>query len=898
MATRPAVDVALRDGSSVHVRPVEPADVEALETFLEGLSPESRWFRFFSAGADLHEMARWSAGADGTEGDGLVVTAGRDGPVVGHARYTLLGADSAEIAFATDDAWHGRGIATILLAHLAQTASARGIHEFVATVLPENHKMIGVFRDSGFAVSVRSAPDALEIVMPTELDEAGRARFADRDRRAAVSAMAHVLRPSSVVVVGASRRAGSVGRDVLDGLLAGGFTGAVHPVNPRADEIAGIRAHRRVGDVGEPVDLALLAVPAEAVCGVARECAAAGVRALVVLSAGFAERGETGRARQEELLRICRDGGMRLVGPNCLGVINTDPAVRLTAMLGAPAPPPGTIAFASQSGAFGITALEQARARALGISSFVSLGNKADLSGNDVLQFWEQDDRTEVVLLYLESVGNPRRFGAIARRLATGKPVAIVKSARTAAGRRASASHTGALLAASEDKVDALFAHAGVIRTETLAELFDVAAVLADQPLPGGRRVGIVTNAGGPGTVCADACVSAGLRVEPLAASTRERLLAILPADATPANPVGLDAPARPQEFRATVEALADDLALDALIVIFARPMDADPAAVAAAIRDGAHVARERGKPVLVVDLGRHGARPELESDAGRVPSFAAPEEAARALGHVAAHARRRARGPDEPPALEGIDSDGAAAVVARRLAAGGGWLPPADADALLRAYGVPVLWSRVVSSPRAAGHAAAEHGGPVAVKAVAPDVPRKADAGAVVLDVRGRTAAERAAREVAAALAGLGHVAEGFVVQAMAEPGIEMLVGVTADDRFGALVACGAGGRALELLGDVEVRLAPLSRREAAEMVRGLRMYGVLTDRRGGPPADVAALEDVVVRIAALAAAHPEIAEVDGNPVIVSAAGAAVADSRVRLAPPPAAEPFAALQT
>jgi acyl-CoA synthetase (NDP forming)/RimJ/RimL family protein N-acetyltransferase len=898
MATRPAVDVALRDGSSVHVRPVEESDVDLLETFLEGLSPESRWFRFFSAGADLREMARWSAGADGTEGDGLLVTAGREGAVVGHARYTLLGGDSAEIAFATDDAWHGRGIATILLGHLAQTARARGIHEFVATVLPENHKMIGVFRDSGFAVSVRSAPDALEIVMPTELDEAGLARFEDRERRAAVSAVANVLRPSSVAVVGASRRVGTVGRDLLDGLLAAGFTGAVHPVNPQADEIAGLPAHPRVGDLPGPIDLALLAVPAAAVGEVARECADAGVRALVVLSAGFAERGETGRARQEELLRICRDGGMRLVGPNCLGVANTDPAIRLAATIGAPAPPPGAVAFASQSGAFGITALEQARRRSLGISSFVSLGNKADLSGNDVLQFWEQDDRTEVVLLYLESFGNPRKFGAIARRLAARKPVAIVKSARTAAGRRASASHTGALLAASEDKVDALFAHAGVIRTDTLQELFDVAAVLSEQPPPAGRRVGIVTNAGGPGTVCADACVTAGLRVDPLAEATLERLAAILPTGATPANPVGLDAPALPEEFLATVEILAADDALDALIVIFARPMDADPAAIAAAIRDGAEAARERGKPVLAVDLGRHRARPELRSAAGRVPSFSAPEEAARALGQVTAHARGRARGPAEPPALDGIDADGAAAVVARGLAAGGGWLAPADAEALLRAYGIPVLWSRVVASPSAAGHAAAEHGGAVAVKAVAPDVPRKSDAGAVVLDVRGRTAAERAAREVTAALAGLGHATEGFVVQAMAEPGVEMLVGVTADDRFGALVACGAGGRALELLGDVEVRLAPLSRREATGMIRELRMYGVLTDTRAGPAADVAALEDVVVRVAALADAHPEIAELDGNPVIVSAAGAAVVDSRVRLAPPPAAEPFAALRT
>ncbi|HSD80244.1 MAG TPA: acetate--CoA ligase family protein, partial [Solirubrobacteraceae bacterium] len=576
---------------------------------------------------------------------------------------------------------------------------------------------------------------------------------------------------------------------------------------------------------------------------------------------------------------------------------NTAPTVRLAAVVDGPVPPAGRIAFASQSGAFGIAALEEARARGVGISSFVSLGNKADLSGNDVLQYWEQDDGTDVVLLYLESFGNPQKFGAITRRLARRKPVAIVKSARTAAGVRAAASHTGALLAAAERSFEALFAHAGVIRVETLADLFDVGALLAAQPLPPGDRVAIVTNAGGPGTVCADACVSAGLLVDPPSAGTRKRLRAVLPPQVNPANPVDLDAPAGPGDYRAALDVLLGDDDVDAAVAIIARPLEPDPDDVAVAVREAAAAARDAGKPVLAVLLGRTGSPAALAADGFGVPSYPTPEEAARALGHARRHARRRALPVQPSQALADVDADAASAVVARALAAGGGWLAPAEAEALFRAYGVPVLWSRVVGSPHAAGRAAAEAGGPVAVKAVAPDIPHKADVGAVLLGVEGAAAGVRAAREVAAALERLGRPHDGYVVQTMAPAGVEMLVGVSADPRFGPLVACGAGGPAMELLGDVQVRLAPLSPAEADEMVRSLRTFPLLDGHRGAPVADVAALVDVVVRVAALAAAHPEIAEVDCHPVLVSARGAVVADSRVRIEPPPPPAPFPALR-
>ena len=409
------------------------------------------------------------------------------------------------------DHWQGRGIATLLLAQLAEAAAAEDVRQFTAVVLTSNRKMIGTFRDSGFPVEVRTRPGELKVTFPTTLTEDGRRRFEERERTAAVAAVEHVLQPRSVAIVGASRRPGSIGAAVMANLVAGGFTGPIYPINPHASTIEGLPAYASLREVPETPELAVVGVPAAQVVDVARDCAAAGVGALVVLSAGFSEVGEAGEQRQRELVAVCRAAGMRLVGPNCLGVINTDPGVSLNASFAPGAPPPGRVGFASQSGAFGIAALDLARTHGIGLSSFVSAGDKADLSGNDFLQYWEADERTDVIALYLESFGNPAKFGRIARRITARKPVIVVKSGRSAAGQRAASSHTGALLAAADTTVDALFRHAGVIRTDTVGEMFDVAAVLSRQPLPRGNRVAIVTNAGGPAILCTDACEADGL---------------------------------------------------------------------------------------------------------------------------------------------------------------------------------------------------------------------------------------------------------------------------------------------------------------------------------------------------------------------------------------------------
>ena len=882
-------DIALRDGSTVHVRPASPEDIERIECFLGDLSDEARSFRFFSAATDIGQMARLFTETLG--GMSLLAVTSDDGKVVGHGQYFPDGNGGAEVAFAVADHWQSRGIATLLLAQLAEAAAAEGVRQFTAVVLTSNRKMIGTFRDSGFPVDVCAQPGELKVTFPTSLTEDGRRRFEERERTAAVAAVEHVLQPSSVAMVGASRRPGSIGAAVMANLVAGGFTGAIYPINPKAEAIDGLPAYASLRDVPEAPELAVIGVPAAQVVQVARDCATAGVAALVVLSAGFSEVGEAGEQRQRELVTVCRAAGMRLVGPNCLGVVNTDPALSLNASFAPGTPPPGRVGFASQSGAFGIAALDLARTHGIGLSSFVSAGDKADLSGNDFLQYWETDERTDVIALYLESFGNPAKFGRIARRVTAHKPIIVVKSGRSAAGQRAAASHTGALLAAADTTVDALFRHAGVIRTETVGEMFDVAALLSRQPLPRGKRVAIVTNAGGPAILCTDACEAGGLVVEPLAEATRTVLGAALPAEASVANPVDMIASASAADYERALEAVLDDPDVDSVIAIFVRPLATRAADVVSAIRAVAASRLTHAKPVLAVFLGPDTPASVQEG----VPLFESVEEAARSLAHATRYAEHRSAPPDPPDPTPAADGDEVAALIADGLVAGGGWMSPASAEALLRSVGLPVAESRSAATPSDVRLAAEELGGPVALKAIGPGLLHKSDLGAVRLDLTA-AGAERAAVEMCSSLTAAGVAPEEFLLQRMAPSGPELIVGVVGDPRFGPLVAVGAGGTTAELIGDVQVRLAPVGPREAASMLRELRTFPLLDGFRGAPRADVGAVEDIVTRVAVLAAAHPEIAELDCNPVVAGPDGAVIVDARIRLAPPPARAPVGAL--
>jgi acetyl coenzyme A synthetase (ADP forming)-like protein len=888
--TEAETDVALRDGSTVHVRPARREDRDAIRVFLGAVSKDAIWFRFFSM-ANLDLAADWAANVDYRDRFGLVVETGPARQVIAHATYVRDG-DRAEVAFLVSDAWQGRGIATILLAHLAERAASQGISTFVAEVLPSNHKMTTVFRDSGFAAEVRRTPDVIQVEFPTSLSPEAAARFADRDRTASVAAVTSVLAPRSVVVVGASRRGGTVGGELLNNIVHGGFTGSLYAVNEHGGVIHGVEAHRSVSELPAPVDLAVVVVPAQRVVPVARDCIAAGARAMVVISAGFAEIGGEGTERQRELLELCRAAGVRLVGPNCLGVLNTQPSVQLNATFMPHQATPGPIAFLSQSGGLGIAIIEVATRLGVGLSSFVSVGNKADLSSNDFLQYWEQDAPTSVALLYLESFGNPRKFARVARRFSYAKPVVAVKSGRSAAGQRGTASHTGALLAASDVTVDALFAQAGVIRTDSLSEMFDVAAFLSKQPVPAADRVAIVTNAGGPGIVCADACQAAGVRVPEPSVALGALLAAHLPYAASVANPIDMIATASADDYARVIASVAESGEFDAILAIFVPPLVTEAADVGDAIRRTASAHPDCA--IAAVFMTAEGPPLQLSADGMSVPGYQFPEEAARAVAHAARYGAWRARPAGVAETADPETVAAGAAVIGAELSRGPGWMGPEAVEDLLTVHGISQAPARVVRSVSAAVTAARVLGWPVALKAVAPGLVHKRDAGAVATSLRTAAELRRAAKAMRASVSAAGYEVRGFVVQPMISDGVELIVGMVQDASFGPVVACGAGGTNTELISDVSVRITPVTDRDAADMLRALKLYPMLTGYRGSAPCDTGAVERLLTRMSAMVTAHPEIAELDCNPVIARPDGAIVADARVRLhePEPPRPEP------
>jgi len=887
-------DVLLRDGSTVRVRPVRATDEPAIRAFLETISPESIAFRFFGM-PDLSWVTAWAIDVDYADRFALVAESGTPRSIVAHAAYVREDEDRAEVAFLVADAWQGRGISTILLAHLAGLAEQHGISTFTAQVLPANHRMIEVFRESGFPVDMRSTPDAIEIELPTSLSLDALARFEERERSAAVAAVRSVLEPRSVAVIGASRRRGTVGGEILHNLLAAEFNGPVYAVNEQTDVVQSLPAYRSVGEIPGGVELAVVVVPAKRVVGVARECAAAGVRAMLVISSGFAEIGEDGARRQRELLEVCRDAGIRIVGPNCLGALNTASDIRLNATFAPHPAASGRVAFMSQSGGLGIAIIEAAGRLGFGLSSFVSVGNKADLSGNDLLRYWEQDPGTDVALLYLESFGNPGKFARIAPRFARRKPLLAVKSGRSSAGARATSSHTGALLSASDVTVDALFEQAGVIRTDTLHELFAVASLLTTQPVPRGDRVAIVTNAGGPGIMCADACQAGGVGVPELPSAVQAALAGFLPAGASLRNPIDMIATASAEDYRRTLLTLIEAQACDAILVIFVPPLVTAASDVATAIREVADT--EPPVAIAAVFMTSEGSPPELRSGSTRVPGYEFPEDAARAVALAAKHGRWRARPVRQSPQPPDTRPVQAAAIISEELSRGSGWLRPGRVAALLDCYGLPLIATRIVADADQAIAAAAELGVPVAIKASAPGLLHKTDAGGVKLGLEGADNVRAAAAEIEATLARTGHRLDGLIVQPMAPAGVELIVGVVNDHSFGPVLACGAGGTTAELIKDVAVRITPVGETGAREMIGSLQTFPLLDGYRGAPRCDLAAIEDVLVRVSALVEAHPEIVELDCNPLIAGPDGAVIIDARVRVEAAPAPAPMPSLR-
>jgi acetyl coenzyme A synthetase (ADP forming)-like protein len=888
-----SVDIALKDGSTVHVRPVRAQDREGIQSFLQSMSPESLYFRVFGI-PNLERLADWSVDVDYSDRYGIVVTRGPEDSIVGHAAYIRTGERQAEIAFEVSDHLQGHGIATLLLAHLAGVAARHGISSFVAEVMPSNRKMIEMFRTSGFPVSQRTVESTVMVELPTSLSEETLEAFEIREQKAAIEALRSFLAPSTVAVVGASRRRGSVGAEILDNLLKGGFNGAIYPVNPHARAVSGVPAYASVGQVPEQVDLAVIVVPAEGVLDIARECAAAGVRALLVISAGFAERGGDGTSRQQELLEVCRAAGARLIGPNCLGVLNLDPEVALNATFAASRPPAGKIGFLSQSGGLGIALIEAADRLRLGLSTFVSVGNKADISGNDLLEYWEHDPATDVILMYLESFGNPRRFARIARRVSASKPILVVKSGRSPAGARATSSHTGALVSASDVQVDALFRQAGVIRADSIGELLDTAALLVSQPAPRGDRIGIVTNGGGPGILCADTCQAEGLAVPELSSDVRSELTSFLAAEASTANPIDMIATASPDQYRRAIDVLIASGECDAVIALFVPPLMTSAAEVARAIDAAAQTAGE----VAIASVFMVAHQPPMASpEAAAAARFAFPEDAVRALAHAARWSVWRRRPVGQPGSLTGRRTEQAAMIIARALAMGRDWLSFPDAAAVLRCYGIDVIETREARSADDAVARATDLGYPVALKAAAEGLLHKTDAGGVELNLPSGDAVRTAAARISEAVDRAGHRLERLLVQPMAHAGVELLAGVVHDASFGPVLVCGAGGTLAELLQDMAVRITPVTDVDAREMLRSLRSYPVLEGYRGRPAADTASVERLLTSLSVLVDTHPEIAELDANPVIAGPEGALVVDARIRVVAPVPPPPLGALR-
>lgn len=884
----------LKDGGSVRIRAIQPDDKPRLLAHFQSLSQRSVYFRFFSAKKRLtdDELQKFTE-PDFSGHVGLVATLLEDDTehIIGVGRFMVDPKGSphrAEVAFAVADEHQGRGIGTLLLDHLAPLARAAGITEFEANVLGENNQMLDVFARSGFKVARSVDAGVVHVTFPTEETDRHVEVSLERDRRAVAKSITPFFAPTSVAIVGASTRPNSIGNSLVVNAKRCGFQGTILPIHPSATQIEGLRAYPSVSAVGAPIDLAIIAVPAAGVEAVIHDCARAGVQAVVVISAGFAEVSGNGRAAEQQLKQLVRGAGMRMVGPNCMGLLNTDPNVSLNVTFAPTWPPAGNIAMLSQSGALGIAILDYVSTLNVGISSFVSVGNKADVSGNDLLCYWAEDPNTRVIVLYLESFGNPRKFARIAPSIACEKPIVAVKSGRSAAGSRAASSHSAAL-ASLDVAVDALFDQAGVIRTSTLEELFDVAALLATQPVPPGPRVGVVTNAGGPGILLADACEAHGLKLPDLAPATIASLRGFLPPQAGLANPIDMIASATPEQFERTIAAVGADPNVDSVVAIYIPLFLTQVDEIAAAIARGAAKVPSH-KPVLSVFISSKGAPATLAGGGrGKLPSYSFPENAALALAKAERYGQWRQRPRGTGLKLDHFAIDTIRAVVDRVLAANPEphWIEPADLNTLLRAAGIQVAATEIADVAEAA--ATAERlGYPLVAKAVAPGVLHKSDVGGVIMNLYSPEAVTAAAKTLEERMQAVGAKLEGVLLQRQIAGGIEALVGVTTDPTFGPLLVFGLGGVLVELLHDVTFRLPPVTDVDAGEMIDKLRAGKLLDGYRNLPPGDRAALIDVIMRISALVEAVPELRELDLNPIKVlePGRGAIVVDGRLRLSP------------
>ncbi|QBI55251.1 bifunctional acetate--CoA ligase family protein/GNAT family N-acetyltransferase [Streptomonospora litoralis] len=881
-------DVVLTDGGTAHLRPITPDDADLLRAFHDRLSPETIYYRFFAPYPKLssRDVERFT-NVDYENRVALIATI--SDVMVAVVRYDKVAPGEAEVAFVVEDAHQGRGLASVLLEHIAAAAMERGVSRFIADVLPENRRMTNVFREAGYTAQQSFDEGVIRLTLDLEPTHDAQEVMRAREQRAESRSIARLLSPGSVAVIGASRTAHTIGQSVLRNLLAGDFQGPVYPVHPTAKAVAGVRAYAGILDVPDPVDLAVVAVRADMVGDVVDECAQKGVHGLVVVSSGFGEAGPEGRDRQDRLVLTARAAGLRVIGPNCLGIANTDPEVSLNATLAPYVPPRGPIGFFSQSGALGRAILQRVAERGMGLSTFVSAGNRADVSGNDLVQYWQEDPATKVVLQYLESLGNPRKFTRLARRLAKQKPVVAVRSGGSSQG--VPTGHAAGALSLPDYAVTSLFEQAGVVRVDDITQMFDVAQLFAYQPLPSGPRVGIVGNSDSLGLLVKDACVRQGLK---------------------PRDPVALGPTATAEDFdEALTTVLADD-SVDAVVVVFIPALTPISDDVAEVMRAKAASAE---KPIVTTYLGYQGLPAELrrigdngETASGSIPSYPAPEDAVRALAHATRYALWRDRQSGRHPELADIDGARAREIVDQAIGKDDGpassqsvWFTSepvqqeeaaADRDtayALLSCYGVDAVPYTPVSTPEEAVEAAEALGYPVVVKANAPDLRLRAGGSGIRADLHSPTDVRGA---FDALYDRLGTEAE-LVVQPMVVPGVPTVIRAGENPSFGSVVGFGLADVTAELLDDRAFRLAPLTDTDASDLVHAVRAAPLLFGLPAGATSlaeqpNVEALEETLLRVSRLVDAFPEVAHIELDPVIVNSEGAHVLGARAWLREPP----------
>jgi acetyl coenzyme A synthetase (ADP forming)-like protein len=885
-------EVLLRDGSSILLRPIRADDAESWLTFVSRLSPYTKYLRFhyMTREMDIDDAIRFcTVDYNNTFAFVAEVLKEPKRQIVGAGRYYRLPRrHSAEVDFVVEDAYQKKGIGTSLLEQLANAARRSGITVFEADVLTENKQMIDVFRSYGFHISSELRAGIYHVAFPIIPTLRVEKKEEERERISTLASLRSLLRPRSVALIGASRHPGTIGYLLLQCMTQSHFSGKVYPVNPNADSLMLLKTYPSVLDIPEDVDMAVIAVPAKVVSKIADECGHKGVHTIIVISDGFKEVGPEGVFRERELRDIALGHGMRVVGPNCMGIINTDPSVQLNATFSLVYPPSGNVAFLSQSGAMGLTILEYANNLNMGISTFVSVGNRVDISSNDLLEYWEQDSATKVILLYLESFGNARKFARIARRVSVRKPIVVVKSGSTRAGSRAAASHTGAM-ATSDVASDVLFRHAGIIRVNMMEELFDVATLLSNQPLPHGRRLVIVTNGGGPGIIAADAAARNGLLLPELSRELVDKLKSVIKRDIKISNPLDTTAGATAEEFDSILKLLASDENSDAVLAIFIPPVMADTTAMQKTIKAVAPLFQRYGKPLLACFLGERGFKAKLGANGKFVPCYPFPEEAISALARAVDYAEIRRKPKGTVPKIHGVKRERARTVIKKAMIRSDRrplWLPAKDISELLDCYGIHFVETLVAETADKAMTIASKIGFPVAVKLASLTITHKSDVGGVLLNLNSEVEVRRAFEEIRTELNKIGRQDEmkGVVVQPMIKEGIEIIAGVTQDPLFGPLILFGSGGIYAELIKDVTLRLHPLTDLDAEEMVSSIKMAKLFEGFRGSLPSDTQALEDLLLRLSAMVEDIPQIAELDFNPVKVMPKGEGywIVDARI----------------